>query len=158
MAKVRRAGAADVPAMIAMGRALAAESPKYRRMGFDEAKLEALGQRLEGTLLAENGCMLVAEHAGEVVGMMVLVLAERWFSGDLYMTDLTLYVKPEHRGGFAFARLVQAGEAWARRRGVADVCLGVSTEIDAERTVCAYQRLGYRLTGYTLTKTLAHGD
>jgi GNAT superfamily N-acetyltransferase len=155
---IRVATPADAPAMIDMGRALALESPKYRDMTFDEAKLMALGERINSVLMSDLACSFVAERAGQVIGMMVVGMAERFFGGDLYVTDLTLYVKPEHRGGLAFARLVQAAEAWARERGVRDACFGVSTEVHAERTVHAYQRMGYRLTGYTLTKTLAHGD
>ena len=157
---IRRATPADAPAILAMGRAPAVESPKYREKGFDEARLMALGERLSGTLLAENpdACVLVAERAGEVIGMMIPVVAERFFSGELFVTDLTLYLKPEHRGGLAFARLVRAAEDWARQRGVLDCNFGVSTEIHPERTVRAYKGLGYTLTGYTLTKKLTDGN
>lgn len=155
---IRRATTADAQAMIDMGRALALESPKYRGMEFDEAKLMAFGERINSALMSRLACSFIAERAGKAVGMMVVAMAERFFGGDLYVTDVTLYVKPEHRGGLAFARLVQAAETWARDRGVRDACFGVSTEVDAERTVHAYQRMGYRLTGYTLTKTLANGD
>lgn len=154
---IRQAIRADAQVMIEMGRALAMESPKYREMAFDEAKLMALGERINSAMMADNACSFVAERSGEVVGMMIVALAERFFGGDLYVTDITLYVKPEHRGGMAFARLVIAAETWARERGIRDAAFGVSTEIDAQRTVHAYQRLGYTLSGYTLTKTL-HGD
>lgn len=155
---IRRAVRTDAPAMLAMARALAQESPKYRDKDFDESKLMALAERLQGTLLVENAAILVDERAGELVGMMIVVLAERFFGGDMYVTDLTLYVKPEHRGGTSFARLVQTAETWARKQGVRDAAFGVSTEINAEATVHAYQRMGYTLSGYTLTKTLNHGD
>lgn len=154
MAKVRRATPADVPAMIEMGRALALESPKYRDMDFDAGKLAALGEQLFAAMAADHTCLLVAERASQVVGMMVVVTVERWFGGDRFVSDLTLYVRPEHRGGFAFVRLVMAAEAWATERGVRDAAFGVSTEIHAKRTVRAYRRLGYTLSGYTLTKTL----
>jgi GNAT superfamily N-acetyltransferase len=156
VARIRRATAADFPALVALGHDLARESPKYQTKGYSPEKTAALGERL--LAMPEHAQILVAESGGEAVGMMVIAIAERFFSDECYVTDFTLYVKPEHRGGLAFARLVQAAEAWARERGIRDACFGVSTEIDAERTVCAYQRMGYRLTGYTLTKTLAHGD
>lgn len=156
MAEVRRATAADTPALIAMGRALHAESPRYRDMPFSEAKLARLAARLQGTLLAEDAGVFVAEAGGEPVGMAVVILAERWFNEERFATDLTMYVKPEHRGGRLFLRLVQAMEDWARAQGVRDIAIGVSTEIHPQRTVHAYERLGYTLTGHTLTKTL-HG-
>lgn len=156
---IRRATRADAPVIFSMGQALAQESPKYRDMVLDEAKMMALGDRLQGTLLSELACVFIAEKAGEPIGMMVGVMAERWFSNERYVSDLTLYVKPEHRGGLAFVRLVQAVERWAREQGVPYAAFGVSTEIHPEQTVRAYERLGYTLSGYTLTKKLAdHGD
>lgn len=155
---IRAATPDDAPGILAMGRALLEESPKYQAMQYDEAKLMQLGERLTSALLSEHAAVLVAERRGVLLGMIVLVVAERFFGGDRYVTDLTVYVRPEVRGGLVFARLIQAAEAWARERGVRDCAFGVSTEIDAERTVCAYQRMGYRLTGYTLTKTLTDGN
>lgn len=159
MAKVRRAGSADIEPMIEMGRALHQESPRYRTMRYDPDKLRRVAARLQGTLLAEDGVMLVAEAGGQVVGMLVGILAERWFGPDRYATDLTVYVRPEHRGGTAFVRLVAAFEAWAREQGVDEVDIGISTDIHAERTVHAYERLGYRLSPTRIvTKTLNHGN
>lgn len=155
---IRKATREDAGEIIAMGRALALESPKYRDMHWDEAKLMDLGERINSVLAADQACSFVAQQRGEMAGTMIIVVAERFFGGDLYVTDVTLYIKPEHRGGFVFARLVQAAEKWARERGVRDAAFGVSTEIDAPRTVRAYERMGYTVTGYTLTKTLAEHD
>jgi hypothetical protein len=69
---IRVATPADAPAMIDMGRALALESPKYRDMTFDEAKLMALGERINSVLMSDLACSFVAERAGQVVGMMVV--------------------------------------------------------------------------------------
>lgn len=155
---VRRATRADAPAIIAMGRELIAESPNYRGEPLSEEKVMALGERLQGTLLAQDGCVLVTERDGELVGMMVICIVERFFGDGKFVTDLTLYVKPPYRGSLAFPRLVQAAERWARDQGVFKVVFGVSTEIHPQETVHAYQRMGYTLNGYTLTKWLHHGD
>lgn len=153
---IRFATLADIPAIVEMARELARESPKYSQHGFNADKTRALAERL--TTAPAGACMLVAERAGQVIGMMALAVVERFISDGAFVTDVTLFIRPEHRGGFAFARLVDAAEKWARDQGVQDVCFGVSTQVHAERTVCAYQRKGYTLSGYTLTKTLAHGD
>lgn len=150
--QIRRATDADLEALIAMGQALHDESPRYQGMGFSPAKLRRLYENLKGTILAEGGCVFVAVQGGEVIGMTVGVAADRWFSDERYVTDLTLYVKPEHRNGTAFRRLVRALEGWAAEQGIQDMALGVSTEIHAERTARAYERMGYRLAGYTMVK------
>lgn len=158
MAEVRRATEADTQALIAMGRMLHAESPRYRDMPFAESKLLILAKRLQGTLLAEESCVFVAVTGGEVIGMLVGIASVRWFNDERYVTDLTVYVKPEHRGSSAFFRLVKALEGWAWKQGIDDLALGVSTEIHPNETVRAYLRMGYTLSGHTVTKTLTHGD
>lgn len=157
MATVRRATDADLEAMVAMGQALHDESPRYQGMAFSPEKLRRLWQMLQGTLLTgEPGCVFIAEQDGQVIGLTVGLIAERWFCDERYLTDLTMYVKPEHRGGSAFARMVRALEAWAVEQGIDWMALGVSTEIHAERTVRAYERMGYRLAGYTMVKQNGH--
>lgn len=152
MTTVRRATEADIDTLIAMGQALHDESARYQGMAFSPDKLRRLWTYLQGTLLAEVGAIFVAEQDGQVVGMTIVHITERWFSDDQFVTDLTMYVKPECRDGMAFRRLVKALEGWAAEQGIPDIVLGVSTEIHAERTVKAYERMGYRLAGYTMVK------
>lgn len=152
MTIVRRATDADLDALIEMGRALHDESPRYQGMAFDAQKLRRLWSQLQGTVLVEPGCVFVAERADRVIGMTVGIAAERWFSEERYLTDLTLYVRPEHRHGPACVRLVRALEQWGAAQGLQQVALGVSTEIHAAQTVAMYERLGYRLAGYTMVK------
>jgi GNAT superfamily N-acetyltransferase len=156
VAEIRRATAADVEALVAMGRALHAESPRYRDMPLDEGKLRRLA---DACIAIDDAAVLVAVAAGEVVGMFVGSVQERWFGPDRYATDLTVYVKPAHRGGSAFHRLAKAFEAWARERGVTEIDIGVSTDVHTDRTVCAYERMGYTLSPTRIVvKTLTdHG-
>jgi GNAT superfamily N-acetyltransferase len=149
---IRHATAEDLDALIAMGQALHDESPRYQHMAYSPRKLRTLFGQLTGSILTPAGCVFVAERNGEVVGMTVGLIADRWFSEERFLTDLTLYVKPEHRRGTTFMRLVRALEQWAAAEGIADLALGVSTEIHAARTVEAYESMGYRLAGYTMVK------
>jgi len=152
---IRQATIEDLPSLIEMGRALHAESPRYRGMAFSEAKLIRLFDDLHGTLLSKPGVCFVAERDGYVIGMTVGIIAARWFSEELFLSELTMYVKPEHRGGTAFRRLVDAMEQWAALEKVGPPVFGVSTDVHPERTVKAYERMGYQLAGYTMVKN--HG-
>lgn len=155
MAEVRRATAADVDALVEMGRAMHAESPRYRDKTFSADKLRQLAAHLSAH--PEQGAVLVAAGPDGAVGMFVGILGERWFGTDRYATDLAVYVKPEHRGTSAFLRLVRAAERWAAECGVEEIDLGVSTGTDTEHTVHAYQRLGYTLLATrVVTKKLNH--
>jgi GNAT superfamily N-acetyltransferase len=130
VARIRRACTADLNALVAMGRAMHAESPRYRAMDFDPVKVRAVAGRL---------------MAGDAGMVFLATIGERWFGPDRYVTDLVVYVRPEHRGGSAFFRLVCALEGWAAQQGVLQVDLGVSTGVQVEQTVRAYERLGYTL-------------
>jgi GNAT superfamily N-acetyltransferase len=147
VAKVRSATLADMDALLALAVPMHAESPRYRVMALNLEKVE----RTFAWALA-HGAVLLAETEGEAAGMAIAFAAERWFSDERYATDLLVYVKPEHRGSSAFARLVRAMETWCRSEGIHDLAPGVSTEADALRTVHAYERLGYRLSGYMVSK------
>lgn len=152
MASIRPATRDDLPALIAMGQHLHDESPRYQGMKFNPSKLERLFDTLQGTLLSKPGCVFVAVEGEYIIGMTVGIIAERWFSDEFYLTDLTMFVKPENRGGTAFPKLVHALERWAKSEGITEIALGVSTEIHAKETASMYERLGYRLAGYTMVK------
>lgn len=159
MAEVRRAVPGDVPDLVEMGRALHAESPTYSPKGFDPAKVRALAERLTGPCSPEDTAVFVAVAGRQIVGMFVGVVADSWFGHERKASDLTVYVKPEHRGGTAFVRLLHAFEAWADERGAVECDIGVSTGIHVDRTVHAYQRSGYTLSPTRIVnKRLRHGD
>lgn len=155
MARVRVATPSDVDEMVAMGRALHDESPRYRHLPFSESRLRRLSGKMSGSLLAPDCVFLVAEVDGVIAGMMIGLLVERWFCDERFATDLTMYVKPEFRGSRAFVRLLEAFERWVDEQGVQDIALGVSTEIHPAETVRIYERRGYSLAGHTVVK---HGN
>lgn len=159
MSEVRRATAADTPALIELGRAMHAESPRYRDMPFSETRLQALAARLHssGTLLVEEAALFIAEADGKPVGMAIVFIDEPLLSDAKFATDLVVYLKPEHRGGRLFLKLVRAFEAWAIQQGARQIVLGVSTGVHSEQTVNAYRRLGYQPAGNTCTKAF-HGQ
>lgn len=160
MTTIRVATGSDLEALVEMGQALHDESPRYQGMGYSPTKLRSLFKALQGTMLTAVGCVYIAEHEGAIIGMAVCVVADRFFSDVRYVTDLTLYVRPEYRGkmsgGKAFQKLVGAMEQWAAGEGVSDLAFGVSTEIHAVQTVAAYEKMGYRLAGYTMVKQNGH--
>ena len=138
---IRKATALDIPALLSMGRAMHAESPRFSPLSYSDVKVYELIDHLFRTPKA--GGILVAEHSGEVVGMVVFFVAEHFFGGDKFASDLCVYVTPEYRGGSAFTRLVYAFEKWADDLGVTEKLLGVSTGIHTEQTVRMLERLGY---------------
>lgn len=142
----------DLPKLIEMGRAAYQESPRYRAFSFNEHKIRRFFNEVQNALLIQYACIYVAETKGEIIGMIICALNEPFFSYDKMVTDLLVYVQAEHRGSFAFVKLIRALERWAKKQGDLPIAIGVSSEIHAEKTVKLYQRLGYRLTGYLMVK------
>jgi GNAT superfamily N-acetyltransferase len=143
MTVVRRATYSDLEEIVAMGRAMHEESPRYRGMRFDGDKVRRLAIHI--MMQPEFGVVFIVEAGAQLAGLAAVVAAERWFGPDRYLTDLAVYLKPEHRGNGAFLRLVQAVEEWASEHGIEQIDLGVSTDVQPERTVRAYERMGYTL-------------
>lgn len=151
MAKIRRMLLKDMPQVLAMGRACAAESPRYRDKGWEDTKVEKL---LKGIMAGDiNHGLFVAENdEHQLVGMALGVIGTYFFSSERYATDLVVYVAPGLRGGITPIRLIKALEEWAQGAGVRELLLGVSTGINPEQAVCVYEKLGFKMAAQSLTK------
>lgn len=156
MAKVRRATAADVDALIPLLQDFHAEAPNYRDEPLDVEKLRRwLAQRMQGsTLLSDDAVVFVAESGGAIRGLLVGFMVDRFFNDLRIAAELMLYVTPASRGGRAFPMLVRAFKDWGRAQGAHKAIVGVSTGIHTDRTVHAYQRLGGKLDGHNLAMDL----
>lgn len=152
MANVRRARPEDFPVLVELGRAMQQESPRYRGLSFvDERCLKLLGF----LCTSPHGVVLVAENDGQIVGMIVGFASQHFFSEDWTAGELVVYVTPEYRGGSCAVKLIRQYEEWAMSLGVKDISLGISTEIDTDRTADFYGRMGYLPSGRTMVKRCA---
>jgi len=142
----------DLPVIAEMGMAMAAESPKFRQLGYDPEKAEDVFERL-----MVNDSLWVAIVEGEVVGAIGGVVTPYWWGSASYGLDMFNYLMPEHRGGLLGARLVRTLEAWAAEQGAQEMIMGVSSGIHPERTGELYQRLGYEQTAVAYSKPLTSG-
>jgi len=140
---------ADVSAVLVLGHAAAQESPRYRDRGWDEDKLRSIFGHI---LPQPDHGFFVAEDESGIFGMVLGLVAPYFFSDKTYASDLLLYVEPTRRGSPTAVRLVRRFESWAFEQGVEEILLGISTGINPEATVCVYERLGYRVATYGLTK------
>jgi len=141
MTTIRRATIGDIAGILAMAKDMHAESPRYRALRFNANKVGNLALAIIQNPVA--GGVLVAEKEDKLVGMFAFHIGQHFFSDDTFASDVVMYVKPEHRGGFVFPRLVKAFEAWADEHLVAEKLLGVSAEIDSQQTIAALERMGY---------------
>ena len=151
--EVRQLEEKDVAEVLAMARAMHAESPEYRDMDFSDEKVCRMLRAMCGTLLVPaSTCALVAEEGGKLIGMMGGFAVEHFFGHDKTASDYVLYVRPEHRRGTAAVRLIRQFEKWAIAQGVRTIVPGVTTGTNNEVASGLYAKLGYERNGYTHIK------
>ena len=150
MAEIRWATEADIPQLVALGKRLHEEAPRYRGTIYDEKKVAALAHRIIHS--PETGCALVAEKGGRIVGTIAGFVTEHWFGPSKFAADLTVFLAPEWRGGSIFIKLLRRFEDWAQSAGAAELVLGISTGIDPAVTGAMYERLGYTSYGTSYVK------
>lgn len=152
---IRPAKPEDIPAIVALGRAMHAESPRYSRLRYDPEKVANLLRRMvEGTLTTNpTGGAFVAVKDGTIIGMIGGYVVETFFGPDTVASDYAFYITPsERRKGRTAAGLVLAFEAWAIAQGVADIVPGVSTMIETQSTRRLFEKLGYEHYGEAMIK------
>lgn len=145
MSSVRLATLADIDQLIELGRQMSQESPRFSRLGYVPGKVR---QVLEFLIEHPDGLVLAGEIDGRVLGVLVATCSEHFFSHDRVASELVVFVAPQARGGQLVVRMVKAFEAWAKDRGAREITMGISTEVNAERTAALYERLGFPVTGY----------
>lgn len=141
---VRNATHEDIAALLDIGAAMHAESPRYSPLSYSRAKVQQL---LAHLVNMPTGFLQVAERDGLLIGGMAGIITPQWFSEiDLVASEFALFLLPEHRGGMAAPRLVKSFISWARANGVKPgyVQLIISTGVHVEQTAGLYQALGCR--------------
>lgn len=142
MTSIRPAVREDMPAILALGALMHAES-RYAPVPFSSIKVAATF----AALIEGQGCVFVAERDGEIIGGIAGFLGPVWFGIDQTLMELTLFLKPGTRGGKAAAMLIKAFVAFGKSKGCTLIQSGVVSGVEQERTEKLYQRLGGRLHG-----------
>ena len=141
----------DLADVLRLGRLMHEESA-YQRMTWDEPTAKAYIFNCFWDPLTT--CFIAEDEDEQVVGLLGVVLTSMYFSTDIVVKDILFYVHPEFRGSSAALRMIKAAEEWGVLYGAAEAQLGVSGEIDTERTVCFFKRLGYNDCAVQLRKGL----
>lgn len=152
---IRKADADDIPSLVRLGREMHEEAPTFNIHDFDEEKLIALAH---SPAMTEHGASFIAEINGEAIGMFCGVVVPHYFGHTLMANDLCLFVTKPKRGGTAAYRLIKAFEAWAIAHGAVVLRFGISTGVEADKTLKLYEKLGYKLEGYQVNKYYQGGS
>lgn len=146
---IRPAVIDDLPALLRLAELMHSESRFAGRYPFDHYKAREL---LDTAIWHPAWVVWVAEKDGELVGGLVGTISEQWFSRELVVQDLAVFVKPDARGGFIAARMVRLFHEWAVDRGAVDCEIGVNTGVHPERTGELLKAAGFEQVGQLYSK------
>lgn len=141
---IRPAQLSDLVRLAEIGAVLHSESEHFQRCRYASGKVQSF---LGVLMQSADGLVLVVEKDGIVIGGIAAMVAEQWYSFDRIATDVSVFILPEHRGGTAPARLLNAYREWAESRGAVYALAGISTSVTVERTQALYEALGARYVG-----------
>jgi GNAT superfamily N-acetyltransferase len=142
--RIRAPVAGDVEPLVEMGLRMHAESA-YAFLPYERNKVIRLVQSFLDD--SSSRCGLVAEADGKLVGMLGGYLSEYFFCSEVVACDMVLFVDPAYRHGLAAMRLVRAFRKWAIEHGARELCLAISTNVNADDTGRFYERLGFTRVG-----------
>lgn len=136
--RVRAAGPADIPAMVALIRQLFAIEDEF---AFDP-EVQARGLSL--LVDQDRAAAFVAERDGRIIGMATAQLLVSTARGGPVATIEDVIVDAGARGGGIGRQLIGAAEAWARSQG----CLRLQLLADHANAPALdfYERLGFGRT------------
>jgi N-acetylglutamate synthase-like GNAT family acetyltransferase len=148
---IRTATIEDIDRLLELGRMFHAESPEYRDVSFDDTKVRRV---LTSMIENPTGVIFVAMQDDCIVGGIVGMLTEYWFSNEKFATDLAVFVDPETRNGIIASKLVIALRIWATKMGARELKMPITAGINTDGVARLYDALGMRSVGQTFVKEL----
>ena len=145
-AEIRVASEIDGPVVAAYREALAGEQLETLLAYEPMAQQEVASRILRPFEVDPNRVFLVALAAGEVVGHLDLVRGDH--PQQRHVAMLGMAVLAPHRGLGIGSRLIEAGLAWAGRRGLHKIQLEVLS--NNPRAQALYERIGFEREGARL--------
>ena len=154
--RIRRAVAADLPALEALGAQLQApHADRYPEIFVRGGMLPYWQKCLE----AGDHAILVAERGGAVIGVALAQLLDETSPNALPMKlcRLNMVVVNEKARGAGVGRLlIEAVEELARQSGARDIRLSVADFNHS--AIAVYERMGYKVRAHVMGKLIGETD
>ncbi len=144
---IRPAVLEDVPTLVEMGRHFLADSPYAAVFAHSPEQMTELATKL--LTIGDDATVLVVEDAGVLTGMLGLVCAPHFISGERMAGEVFWWVEPHART--SGVRLLKAGEQWARDRGA----VAMQMIAPDDHVAGFYERVGYALLERSYVRRLA---
>lgn len=131
---IRPAEPRDVAALVAMGGTFLRSTAYAALIADNPAQMHALASHL---IDADNGVVLVADHDGELTGMIGVLVTPHHLSGEPTAMEAFWWSTTPGDG----LRLLKASERWARAQGA----VAMQMVAPDDRVGALYARMGYAL-------------
>jgi GNAT superfamily N-acetyltransferase len=121
---LRFATAADIPALVGLGRDLHVDS----RYGWMVYSASHAWRWLEQAIQRKDCCVIVAVEVadgtpGDLIGFLIGAATEYPFANDFVANIEFFYLVPARRRGLTAMKMLTAFRRWATNRGVAEIAL-----------------------------------
>lgn len=140
---IRPAIKEDINDLVVLGREMHEES-RFAGLTFSEEKVRHL---LAHLIDDPNGCLLVSEKDGVIIGGFAGFISEHYFSTDKVANDFALFIGKADRGGMSAALLLRSFVKWAKKQGAALIQVGITTGVHVEESTRLYNALGFKTVG-----------
>lgn len=129
------------------------EALEVGRVTLDRSIINAEIYDLQARKLMLRACndmsmaLWVAEHNNKIVGFMLVIKEQHWFSRSKYASDICFCVNPQY-GNYA-PLMIKRFIKWAKSDPkITDITLGISSGLDLdERAGRMYQNIGFTKVG-----------
>lgn len=141
---IRPAKYEDIDVLLDMNSRMHSEGA-YAFLPFDFEKVKKLIRTFIEN--PDTRCVFVAEEGITIVGLFMGYLTDYFACNEKLACDVVLFVDKQYRGSMAAKRLINAFRDWAIIHRAREVCLGVSTNVNTERTGEFYELMGFTHVG-----------
>ncbi len=153
MGLIRFATAADIPALVELGREIHAGT-RLSALPYDEEKLASQFRAILEPP-NESYCIFAAVVPGEgFVGALMGAVAEYPFSDARMSSNYVYFVRSRYRGSSLAVRLLFAFRQWARNRDVMMFCISQNAGVDTGRFDKYMHHLGFERMGGNYSRWL----
>jgi len=135
----------DKEQILVLGRAMHNESA-FAYLNWSDDKASKL---LSSYVNNNNCCCFVSEKDGALTGMIAGRVSEYFFGNDLILNEIVWFVDHENRGTITSVRLLKMFIDFGKKFNVAEVCIGVSTQVLMDRTDKLLTRFNFENVGGT---------
>jgi len=133
----------DFDDVVRLGRLMHAES-SYSALEFSEDRLRQIFDLYTSD---DNRALILGRINGETCGLYAGYITPYYFSKELVANDIAWFVVKERRGSTLGLRLLTMFENWAKSRGVSEVRIGYSTDINPSAFDSLMIKRGYSRVG-----------